>query len=103
MKSDVRIDEDGRLLCGFCTESPYMHQADVCVAIRDIEDGPATVVDVRVSGVQVTRATSEVADKKFGRRDQMSIKFWCEECGQTQYLVLRQHKGLTYVKWSSEP
>lgn len=99
-----QIDEEDRhLLCPRCG-CDNLHQHTVRVGARRGEDRPGVVVEVSLADItaeepRVTTRMGVEADY-LGRRDDLSIQFWCESCHGESTLTIRQHKGLTLVEWS---
>ena len=100
---------DGRLYCPGECESHNIHHEVVVVENRTAEDEDGTQFEVDGDTVK-TRAISR--DKIMGRRDNVLIKFWCEQCGPWDddgdyctgpyagiCLRIFQHKGCTYLEW----
>lgn len=87
------------LLCPVCGNY-NLHQGAIRAYHRDQEDGPGNLTVVKCGGVSVER----VEDKDIpGRRDSMSISFWCEGGCRPCSLHIQQHKGTTYVRWEPDP
>lgn len=89
-----------QLLCPTCGE-PYLHHTGVRIASRHGEDCPeGMVVSFDQSSLEVG-VRSSIADDFAGRRDQVDIDFWCENCPIANAPVLRllQHKGETHLQW----
>ncbi len=94
------ITLDGALHCPRCG-GDYMHHGAVTVHERDREDSAGIRTTVR--GVHV-ETMAIPADLIPGRRNSLSIAFWCEGCPEglgDRNLVIVQHKGQTIVSWEA--
>jgi hypothetical protein len=76
---------------GECT-----HHGDVTVRNRSTEDGPG--LQVSVHGTTTRQELLEKDGGFRGRRDDLSIAFWCEG-GCSFTMEIMQHKGTTFVRW----
>lgn len=70
------------------------------VCRRDREDGQGEQIAVATEKTQVTMKIEALRkdDSRFaGRRDNVNLRFYCEECHAVCALVLTQHKGATLL------
>lgn len=87
------------LVCPHCGDE-HLHHDAVEVLARPQEDGAGMRRIVRNRGgvVSETSATIAADSKRWnGRRDELSIEFWCEGCESRSILHLMQHKGETLL------
>ncbi len=95
MNGTVGLEDGHRLECpGDCSDA-YLHHGRVRVSNRvakDGEGGPATVCDV--NGSHVAQSTD---DSPPGYRNSVEIELLCEHCGPVGHLLIKQHKGSTYM------
>lgn len=82
------------LHCPACG-SDYTHQSVVTVNARPKEDGPGVAVMVDVSGL-VTQGPL-LPPGFVGRRQDLHIRFECEQCDGGFRLWIAQHKGRTFL------
>ena len=88
----------GVLLCPVCGGN-NLHQGEVRIYHRDKEDGPGTLTVADTGKV----STERLEDKDIpGRRDSLSIGFWCESMCRLVSLHISQHKGSTYMQWVAD-
>lgn len=52
---------------------------------------------------QGTSITTDLAGNPSGRRNGLTIRFWCEGCAFRPVLHFLQHKGTTYVHMTAIP
>lgn len=103
----------GVLLCPGCGETNLHHDCiDICERPEDAETG----LHVRVMGGDVAwnddgerspaRRTFLVDDcmdsNPSGRRQGLSVWFWCESCRHRSQLTIAQHKGSTFIEFLTE-
>lgn len=87
------------LLCPRCGGN-YLHHGSVIIRNRLKEDGPVEVI--AITGVsEVSRAAVPLA---WGRRQDLTIGFACENCDgaseENLFLHIVQHKGQTFMFWT---
>jgi len=93
------IYEDYGLACPCCGDTHNLHQVSAKVFFRDKEDGEG--------GVAVECNTHAVQNLSYQhgnpslRRDGISIRFACEHCAAEPELAIYQHKGSTFIEWTS--
>lgn len=88
---------DFLLKCPACGGTNLHHHEVIVCSRTSGEDGPG--VKVEVSGASVT-TTVNVPDAAFaGRRDDLRVRFTCEQCPTESWRYLIQHKGDTLLKW----
>lgn len=92
-------DSFGCLVCPACGHN-HLHHGAVVINNRASEDQPGVVVEV--AGQAMTAHPSLPADFA-GRRNDLRIAMSCEQCGPIGELVIRQHKGSTYIEWKKYP
>jgi hypothetical protein len=103
----IHTNEDHLLLCPQCDEQ-NTHVELVQVAARE-EDRPFTNISVNAVTAEVhvypTGEGSVPAGEAVGqgRRQRISIRLSCEQCGRSSDLVLTQHKGVTFAEWMEVP
>jgi len=91
----VAIDGTGGVLrCPDCG-GECLHQQSVEAGFRRHEDESESTVAIS------THHQCLIARKKInGRRDQIKVRFWCENCPSRPTLTITQHKGSTVVEWA---
>lgn len=88
------MDTD-RLYCPNCGGA-NLHHDGVQVGFRRHEDElEPLVVTVDKHGVRARHAPLS------GRRDSLTLSFWCEHCPEAPTLRIYQHKGETLLEWSN--
>lgn len=88
------MDTD-RLYCPNCGASNLHHDA-VQVGFRRHEDERESLeVTVDKFGIRARHAPLP------GRRDELTLRFWCEHCPETPTLRIYQHKGETLFEWNN--
>ena len=99
----LEFGDDGVLLCPICGSINLNHQS-VEVSNRRGEDREGGLLRVTL-GKEIEVERLEAEQFQHGRRDHVSCSFYCEGCSQGRIipfiLVLRQHKGSTYLGWTS--
>jgi hypothetical protein len=96
MKS-ILINEDHEVICQNCG-SNYLRHTDTQSYWRDYEDGNGKVIFSKHQKFLL----KEIKSKNItGRRDCVIIALSCEECENTQFMVMLQHKGCTKIFWKS--
>lgn len=101
----IRIQSDDSLNCPGCGSDNLHHErVDVFERCEDAERG----LHVTVSGIDnpiCSPALVSIGDSLDGnpsaRRQGLTIRFWCEQCDLRPVLSISQHKGTTYMQWSS--
>ena len=85
------------LECPSCG-SDYLHQkqTDIYERREDEESG----LHVRVEGKQAT-TDANMEGNPSGRRNGLTIQFWCEGCRANPVMSIYQHKGNTYVDFTA--
>ncbi len=86
---------DIELNCPSCG-APNLHHHEVVVSNRKTEDAPG--IRAVVDHLSVS-SQANVADGFAGRRNDLRIRFSCEQCPSEPWLFIVQHKGTTYLKW----
>jgi hypothetical protein len=91
------------LCCPGCGDGGGLHHRKVIVNSRTNEDQPGIAVTVTDGRVETS-----IEAKFWGRRDDLLIEFWCENCHAPEHeedkpapfiLRLAQHKGQTFLVW----
>lgn len=85
------------LLCPMCGGG-NLHQRFVRVGARKCEDIPGVVVDAEFDKGTVSVRVGEESDY-VGRRDDLTVEFWCEQCPWPSQLQIAQHEGITIMQW----
>lgn len=94
--------EEETLLCPSCGDQ-YLHHCEVVVYERD-EDATETLkTTVAASVARTELVASDGCGNPSRRRDGLTIRFECENCGAKPLLKVAQHKGLTLVGWEAIP
>jgi hypothetical protein len=95
----VLVNRDGILCCPACG-GENLHQEDVEVFNRRVEDAPSCVVVVdHKLGIALD---GDPARNPSSRRQGLLVTFLCETCGdlgRRHTLEIAQHKGNTFVRW----
>ena len=108
IKYDGDREEDSGLNCPDCGNA-NLHQSIVTILNRDGEDANTGLkLEVRRTAMRVNNELEFL-----GRRNAITIAFWCEHCGpgagpgpggeNIKQLVIQQHKGTTYIGWEARP
>jgi hypothetical protein len=93
-----------KLLCPHCGDG-RLHQNLIEVFERQCEDAHGAVTQIQ--GLSICSKPIRAAYIP-GRRNSLTIYFWCEECyrhGRTNLrfpLQIKQHKGYTHFSWLQE-
>ena len=74
-----------------------LHHDVVVVRGRDGEDRAGTHVEVSADGKVTTRRLDTNSREWWGRRHELVVSIWCENCPELSDLVIAQHKGATLV------
>jgi len=90
------IDGD-TLRCASCG-SYLIHHSKVEIWDRDEDEEKGLHVCVDFEDVSIDRS---MAGNPSDRRHGLAIYFWCENCKANNALVLSQHKGNTFIHWST--
>ena len=97
VETDPQYGDDGNLRCPECGEC-MLHHTDVTVYSRPVEDGPVTAVCVRPDA-SISAQPGKWKGNPSGRRDGVTIRFYCENCDLDAELTIAQHKGHTAMLW----
>jgi hypothetical protein len=92
--------DDARAIlhCPCCT-SEYTHHENISIGSR-IEDEDGIRTRINLDGkVTIQR---EQAHAFRGRRSEVLIEFWCEQCPFGGRLILLQHKGQSFLSWERD-
>lgn len=81
------------LECPSCG-SDYLHQRKTDIYERGEDENSG--LHVRVEGKQST-TDGNLEGNPSGRRNGITIQFWCEGCGAKPVMSIYQHKGQTFV------
>jgi ribosomal protein L44E len=90
----MKINEDGEYLCPYC-ESNFTHHETVEVFGREEDDEKPNHIIVDRYEIKIDRNNK---NNPSTRRESVSIRFSCEQCGRIHYLTFAQHKGNTQVE-----
>ncbi len=95
----LHVNSDGILCCPACG-GENLHQTDVSVFNRVVEDGPsiAVVIDHKTGMPLADDPTRNPSSRRQG----LIVEFWCETCDDDrgrQNLEIAQHKGNTFIRW----
>lgn len=85
------------LECPGC-KNDFLHQGRVDVFNREEDEPVAQHTTVTRDGVSKARLVSTLNAP--GRRHWLEISFQCETCDAAPILIVRQHKGSTYLSWA---
>lgn len=117
-KRTAGLSRDGALLCPNCGGENLHHEA-VIANFRTAEDHAGYRRSIARNHETMTLPLAADSHLFEGRRDDVVIHFWCEECSgpdapdetetpediaasRRRYLLhIVQHKGRTFVFWSS--
>ncbi len=85
-----------------------LHHSTVTVFDRGEDAEMVTKTTVTGATASMEMAPSKEAGNPSGRRDGISIRFWCEGCGGDApddiiELTIAQHKGSTEIGWRYTP
>ena len=94
-KNQIIIDNLNILECPNCKYN-YLHQEQVITEWRYEEDDDGLQTITSKNQVQTKNALSSEID---GRRDNIYIQFWCEDCHNKPTIQISQYKGQTYIQW----
>ena len=103
LETDMNLDDGDILCCPSCREA-NLHQGNILAYQRHHEDGTGRKTHVPSSGDVPLHSLVDDSDIP-GRRDSLEIEFSCEHChgeekpSNPYVLVIRQHKGTTYIHW----
>jgi hypothetical protein len=86
-------DFGAELLCPSCGGINLHHDA---VEIFECGEDAKHGVHVTVADGKATMDTS-LAGNPSGRRHGLKISLWCEQCHEKPVLIIKQHKGSTYL------
>jgi hypothetical protein len=86
------------LTCSSCG-GDYLHQRKITAHRRPNEDGEGRITEL--TNTDIIDKWVLPADLE-GRRDAVFIEFDCEFCDQISILMIKQHKGSTYIGWVSD-
>jgi hypothetical protein len=85
------------LICPSCGGGCLHHEA---VDIFERAEDAAFVLHTTASDTVTTKVeAADASENPSPRRNGLFITFSCEECSATPILDLRQHKGVTYLRW----
>jgi len=90
------MDEHGELICPNC-ESEYLHHYRTEVFERIAEDEENGFVVTVGNGVNISTSPDDMLRNPSDRRDGVRIFFFCEECDVVSALILKQHKGNSFL------
>ena len=95
-------DSVSELQCPRCGVANLHHSG---VTVYDRGEDATTVVKTSVSNGKVAvESIAPGAGNPSLRRDGISIRFWCEGCGEEPIeLTIGQHKGSTEIGWRYVP
>ena len=85
------------LVCPVCS-SEYLHHDAVAIFNREGEDA-TDGLHVEVWGQALAADRNADEGNPSGRRDGVTITFWCEGCEATLQLEVVQIKGRTALSW----
>ena len=84
------------LHCAHC-EGAWTHQEEVRAVWRAEDDvGQLSTSAFNKKGEELVPKS-----KCIGRRDWVEIDFSCESCSDISTLIIKQHKGNTFVSWKT--
>lgn len=84
------------LACPACGDE-YVHHNIVTVRSRPREDGPGVRTVIDSAGELERHELSADSPEWSGRRDEVAIRLWCENCAVHSILRIVQHKGVTLL------
>jgi hypothetical protein len=84
------------LLCPNCGDT-YLHHDKVEVFNR-LQEDEESGLHVLVQN-QNHASDSSMEENPSSRRDGLFVRFWCENCDAISKLTIRQHKGITFLKF----
>lgn len=96
------------LLCPCCGEEYLHHDAVKVFSRREDDEFVRKTVVYENGNVASEKVFNKESGNPSGRRDGLSISFWCEICGgmtedsgpnRTMWLHISQHKGNTVMQW----
>jgi hypothetical protein len=95
------------LLCPKCN-GDYLHHDNIAVFNRREDAEMVRKTAIEGGLVSVASVENKTSGNPSGRRDGLSIDFWCETCGDAESdevireykrLHILQHKGNTFLRW----
>lgn len=95
------------LVCPKCNNE-YLHHDRVNIFDRPEDAEVVRKTSVGIESVSVANVDNSTSGNPSGRRDGLSIDFWCETCGDAESedrikeykrLHILQHKGNTFLRW----
>lgn len=89
------LNDPPELLCPVCGFN-YLHHFKIEIFDRAEDATSGLHVTVEKSAVTVD---SNLQGNPSGRRDGLSVRFWCEGCHNISMLTIGQHKGNTEVSF----
>ena len=91
-------DESVFTMCPYCGGNNLHHDK---VAVFFGGEMSQTDIQVVVDSESISEGTSQEGNPS-SRRDGILIRFWCETCENIPTLSITQHKGSTFLYWSTD-
>lgn len=102
IKTTALAEDVSDLNCPRCGAT-QLHHADVTIYDRGEDVAHVTKTTLKSNGVLTVEPRAPNAGNPSNRRDGLTIKFSCENCGDAPIeLTIAQHKGSTEIGWRYE-
>lgn len=98
-ENHVAYDGDS-LQCPRCKKESFIHHTNITSYERGEDDEQVLVTTVNADGGAFQRMENSRTTNPSLRRNAVTIRFTCEQCGPGLELNVVQHKGETYLYWS---